>query len=267
MAAYAVASFWLGAGFVSADEKPMTNVTDFTALADAHDGFPQQTFRSSDIVAPVFQINSIDREQVDDARYIFIGSVYGHMKAGPMIIDSRDFSLVYADQQYENSYTSEVQTIDGERYLTFWEGYHTRGHANGYCLIFDENYNLKYNLTAQGLNGALADMHEMTITENKTVIFSTYFNIPYNCSAVGGPEDALLMDSGFQEVDLETNEVLFDWSASKHFSIEDSAAFYRKGFGVGPDSGFDFAHINSVQKVFHAITRDKAKAEKQGNKS
>jgi hypothetical protein len=252
IAAYVVTSLWLGAGFVSADREPLTNVDDFVALADEHGGFPHQTFRSTDIVAPVFQINSIDRDRLDDQRYLFIGSVYGHMKAGPMIIDTRDFSLVYADQKYENAYTSEAQIIDGERYLTFWEGYHTRGHANGYCLIFDEQYNLKYNVTAQGLNGALADMHEMTVTNDKTVIFSTYFNIPWNCSSIGGEEDGLLMDSGFQEVDLETNEVLFEWAASKHFSPEDSNARYTEGFGVGPDSGYDFAHINSVTKVAKA---------------
>lgn len=249
IAAYAAASLLLGAGFASADREPLTNIDEFVALADEHEGFPHQTFRSTDIVAPVFQINSIDRDQLDDQRYLFIGSVYGHMKGGPMIIDSRDFSLVYADQKYENAYTSEAQIIDGERYLTFWEGYHTRGHANGYCLIFDEHYNLKYNVTAQGLHGALADMHEMTVTKDKTVIFSTYFNIPWNCTSIGGPEDGLLMDSGFQEVDMETNEVLFDWAASKHFAVEDSVADYARGFGVGPDSGFDFAHINSVTKV------------------
>lgn len=244
-------SLILGAGFVSGDREPMTDVEAFTILADEHDGFPHQTFRSSSIVAPVLQINSIDRERVDDERYLFIGSVYGKMKGGPMIIDSHDFSLVYADQQYENAYASEVQMIDGERYLTFWEGYHTRGHANGYCLIFDEQYNLKYNVTAQGLHGALADMHEMVITEDRTVIFSTYFNIPYNCSRIGGPGDSLLMDSGFQEVDMETNEVLFDWAASKHFKVEDTNARYTAGFGVGPKSGFDFFHINSIQKVCH----------------
>lgn len=252
-AACAAASMWLGAGLVSADREPMTDVEAFTALADEHDGFPHQNFRSSDIVAPVFQINSIDRERLGDERYLFLGSVYGHMKGGPMIVDSRDFSLVYADQKYENAYTSEVQMIDGERYLTFWEGGHTRGHANGYCLIFDEQYNLKYNVTAQGLHGALADMHEMMVTEDRTVIFSTYFNIPYNCSAVGGPEDAMLMDSGFQEVDMETNEVLFDWAASKHFSIEDTHARYGGGFGVGDNSGFDFFHINSIQKVLLSV--------------
>ncbi|VUC25397.1 unnamed protein product [Clonostachys rosea] len=240
---------WLGAGFANADVNPYTNVDAYSALADAAEGFPRQYFRSSDIVAPVFQVNFWDHNAVDDAPYIFLGSVYGHMHAGPMIIDARDLSLVYADQRYENTYTSEVQTINGTNYLTFWEGVHTRGHANGYCLLFDEHYHLKYNVSAQGLHGALADMHEMEVTDAGTVIFSTYFNIPYDLSPVGGPVEALLMDSGFQEVDVATNKVLFNWAASDHFSISDSLAAPDGRYGVGPDSGFDFFHINSIKKT------------------
>lgn len=239
----------LGAGFAAADVKPLMNVEEFNSIAEEAEGFPQQKFRSSDIVAPLLQVNSWDRAKTDDAPYIFLGSVYGHMRGGPMILDASDLSLVYADQQYENAYTSSVQTINGTQYMMFWQGYHTRGHANGWCLVYDENYNMVYNVTAQGLHGALADMHEMKMTEEHTIIFTTYFNIPYDCTAKGGPEDALLMDSGFQEVDASTNEVIFDWHASKWFDIGDSWARYDEGYGVGPDSGFDAFHINSVEKV------------------
>ncbi|KAI9166521.1 hypothetical protein HJFPF1_02628 [Paramyrothecium foliicola] len=237
------------ASTVLADINLFSNVDEFNQIADASQGFPGQRFRSSDIIAPVFQVNAWDQDGVDDAPYIFIGSVYGERKAGPMILDARDLSLVYADQRYENTYCSDVQEINGTRYFAFWEGGHTRGHANGYCHLYDENYHLKYKVTAKGLEGALADMHEMSITHDGNVIFSTYFNIPFNCSRVGGPEDALLMDSGFQEVDPVTNELLFDWSAAKHFDVADTFARYDGGYGVGPDSGFDFFHINSIRKT------------------
>ncbi|KAL6804834.1 Arylsulfotransferase domain-containing protein [Trichoderma sp. SZMC 28013] len=203
-----------------ADVPLITNASDFTTLADTDKGFPSQTFRSSNIIAPVFLVNKWEQDQVDNASFIFLGTVYGANKAGPMIFDARDMSLVYADQKYENTYTSNVHVINGTRYFAFWEGGHTRGHANGNCLFFDENYNLKYNVTAQGLNDARADMHELSVTQSGTIIFSTYFNIPFDCRSVGGPENALLMDSGFQEVDAATNELIFDWQASnRHMSL------------------------------------------------
>ncbi|KAK0765857.1 hypothetical protein N5P37_001797 [Trichoderma harzianum] len=197
-----------------ADVPLITNATDFTTLADTDKGFPSQTFRSSDIIAPVFLVNKWEQDQVDNASFIFFGTVYGENKAGPMIFDARDMSLVYADQKYENTYTSNVHVINGTRYFAFWEGGHTRGHANGNCLFFDENYNLKYNVTAQGLNDARADMHELSVTQSETIIFSTYFNIPFDCRSVGGPENALLMDSGFQETQ-DGNYLV----SSRHMSI------------------------------------------------
>ncbi|UKZ77083.1 hypothetical protein TrVFT333_004801 [Trichoderma virens FT-333] len=215
-----------------ADVPLITNATDFIALADSDKGFPSQNFRSSNIIAPVFLVNKWEQDQVDNAPFILLGTVYGENKAGPMVFDARDMSLVYADQKYENTYTSNVYFINGTRYFAFWEGGHTRGHANGNCLFFDENYNLKYNVTAQGLNDARADMHELSVTTNGTIIFSTYFNIPFDCRPVGGPENALLMDSGFQEVDPATNELIFDWQASKFFTIDNSYASYNADYGT-----------------------------------
>ena len=252
--AVGVVAALLGAGFASADLGVYTDIDDFTAYANQQGGYPSQTFRSSDIVAPVFHINSWDPAQTDAAPYLFLGTVYGPMKAGPMIFDARDLSLVYADQRYDNTYSSHVQVVNGTRYMVFWEGEHERGHANGYGLVYDEHYHLKYNVTARGLKEhALADMHEMAFTPDENIIFSTYFSLPYNCSAVGGPEDTLLMDSGFQEVDPKTNEVVFEWQASDYFDIGDSFATYDDEFGVKPGSAYDFFHINSIEKVicFH----------------
>jgi hypothetical protein len=230
---------------VLADVPLITNPAEYIDLAKSQGGFPSQTFRSSAIVAPVFLVNKWEKDQVDNAPYVFLGTVYGERKAGPMIFDARDMSLIYADQRYENTYTSNVYTINGSHYFAFWEGGHTRGHANGNCLFFDEDYKLRYTVTAQGLGDAKADMHELSVTKDDSVIFSTYFNIPYDCTPVGGPENALLMDAA-------SNHLIFDWHASRFFDIKDSFAIYNDAYGVSPDSGFDFFHINSVQKVSFA---------------
>ncbi|KAF4974036.1 hypothetical protein FZEAL_9029 [Fusarium zealandicum] len=232
-----------------ADRVLYNQAKEFTSLSDASDGFPSQKFRSSDIVAPVLNVNRLERHKVDDAPYIFLGTIYGDMKAGPMILDARDFSLVYADQRFDNTYSSSVQMFNGSRYLVFWVGAHNRGHADGYGLVYDESYNLVYNSTAQGFEEALADMHEVRLTPQGTLIFAVYWNIPYDCSSLGGKSDATLMDCGFQEIDPVTNKVLFQWAASDHFTLEDSHVRYGEAFGVGHDSGFDFFHINSVDKT------------------
>ncbi|KAH7170043.1 ASST-domain-containing protein [Dactylonectria macrodidyma] len=248
--ASAVLSTLVWAGSSLADTVLYNSLDEFNALAKSSKGFPSQKFRSSDVTAPVFHVNTFNHSAVDDAGYIFMGSVYGKMGAGPMIFDAKDLSLVYADQHYDNAYTSQSQTINGTRYLVFWEGVHNRGHANGYGLVFNENYDLVYNVTASGYEEAtLADMHEMRITDDSSALFTTYWSIPWNCTSLGGDADGLLMDSGFQEVDLATNKVLFSWAATDHFDVGDTYARYGSGFGVSDNSGFDFFHINSVDKT------------------
>lgn len=238
---------------ILADRPIFTDLAAFDSFVDEHDGFAYQTFHSSPIRAPVFHVNVWDRARTDPSPFIFIGSFYGAGGAGPMILDARDLSLVYADQKYSNAYHSDVQSLRDQTYYTFWEGARSRGHANGRCVFVDETYERKYAVEAQNRPGVLADMHEMRTTADGTVLFSTYFNIPYDTDPVGGKVDSLLMDSGFQEVDPVINEVIFDWAASDHFDITDSFAPYSSGYGVGPDSGYDFFHINSVEKVSHLL--------------
>ncbi|TFA98167.1 hypothetical protein CCMA1212_010042 [Trichoderma ghanense] len=235
-----------------ADIPPLTNSSEFTTLTTSQSNFPSQTFRSSPLTAPIFLINHLDPTLASNASHIFLGTVYGTQKAGPMIFDARDLSLVYADQRYENTYASNAFLVNGTRHLAFWEGGHTRGHANGNCLFFDEAYNLRYNVTAQGLNDAMADMHELSVTESGTVIFSTYFNIPFDCRPVGGPEDALLMDSGFQEIDLATGELVFDWHASKYFAIDQSYAEYTDAYGTNEgDYLVSARHLSILTLIDH----------------
>ena len=66
-------------------------------------------------------------------------------------------------------------------------------------------------------------------------------------SAFGIEGEGWIYDSIFQEMDLETGELLFEWRASEHYDVEDT---YYEPHGVGrtPDKAFDFFHINSIEK-------------------
>ncbi|KAM3515310.1 hypothetical protein MY11210_001051 [Beauveria gryllotalpidicola] len=235
-------------GAVAADQPNSTNSTAYAAFAGEANGFPQQTFRSSDIVAPVLQVNSWDKTQTDGSSLIFIGATYGNNKAAPMILSGKDLSLVYADQQFSQVYASSVQTFNGTKYLTFWEGSSGNGSSDGRWLMYDSRYELKYNLTAKGSRNIRNDVPDMRVTREDTILLATYETVSFDCSAVGGPTEALLQDGGFQEIDPATNKVIFEWSAREHFDLSDSFAKYDVDFGVGSPSGFDFFHLSSVEK-------------------
>lgn len=62
-----------------------------------------------------------------------------------------------------------------------------------------------------------------------------------------GIDQGWIFDSLFQEIDIETGELLFEWHASNHFAIHDSEQPLN-GLGRSSNSAFDFFHINSIDK-------------------
>ena len=88
-------------------------------------------------------------------------------------------------------------------------------------------------------------MHEFIITSDDTALLSIYHTIPANLTPIGGPESGWLFDSVFQEIDIETGDLIFEWHASHHYPIE-STFEKLKGQGGSKDHAFDFFHINSI---------------------
>ena len=92
------------------------------------------------------------------------------------------------------------------------------------------------------------DLHEFKISEQGTALLTVYqVKDNYNLTALGREEPGPIWDCYIQEIDMETDEVIFQWSAADHIDVNDT---FR---GIG-DSGvpggepFDFFHINSIDK-------------------
>lgn len=74
-----------------------------------------------------------------------------------------------------------------------------------------------------------------------------YDVVPADLREAGGQEDGWIWDGVFQEVDVETNELIFQWRASEHFSFSEVERG-REGNGDTQDRPWDFFHINSIDK-------------------
>jgi hypothetical protein len=110
-------------------------------------------------------------------------------------------------------------------------------------------------------NGLSGDLHEFEITENGTALMTIYAARPADLSAFGVSSQGWIYDSIFQEIDLETGDLLFQWRAADHYRLEDSfhtleaearrpVTSDRDGNAIGaePKSAWDFFHINSIDK-------------------
>jgi hypothetical protein len=101
------------------------------------------------------------------------------------------------------------------------------------------------------LNGLAADLHELVITPQGTALLTVYDIYQHDLSELRNFEELeedphYIWDSLFQEIDIETNELLFQWRASDHYSMTET---YRQIGGAGTlNEPFDWYHINSVEK-------------------
>jgi hypothetical protein len=127
--------------------------------------------------------------------------------------------------------------------LTWWqEPLVSGGRRDGGVVIADSSYRTVKIVRAG--NGYQPDLHAFQIAPNGTAVFTVYDAIRCNLSAHKGPADGAVADTVFQEVDLKTGLVRFEWHSLDHVSLSDS--YSPVGSTGTPKSPWDYFHINAV---------------------
>ncbi|KAE8387156.1 ASST-domain-containing protein [Aspergillus alliaceus] len=205
--------------------------------------WPTETYRSSPIVGPSLNYQKYS-DECKDGLYTFIAP-RGNKVAnpGPMILDQNGH-LVWT-KHYGQTYNLNVYTFKGQQYLTFWVGDDgVRGHGEGAYYMLDSSYREAYKINAA--NRLRGDLHEFHITQDDTALITIYDVIPADLTPVSGLEEGWIYDGTFQELDIESGKLLFQWRASDHFNFTD---MYRpRENGDSTRYPWDFFHINSVDK-------------------
>lgn len=248
-----IGSLAVGAGLVASEEFAQPYVSEYQAYNEGLFGVhPNQTYKSTETMGLLFQVNQWHPEKSGLSRYLFMSSLAGNQGATPFIIDTKDLSMVYGDPKWESSNNPRIQMFNGEPYFTFWAGRDHRGHGLGHCLLYDSSYHQVYNISTKMIN-TLADSHECQLTDDGTALITAYEKIPFDMSNApgGGPEDGVLLDSIFEEIDIATGELKFLWRASKHFDLNETEVFWGgNDYGAPTEEvGWDNFHINSLQKT------------------
>ncbi|KAI4742500.1 hypothetical protein E4T50_07089 [Aureobasidium sp. EXF-12298] len=209
--------------------------------------YPTQTYESSPLEVPVFQVNQAAGDDVDSADRVFIsprGTAVGQI--APMIFNSDDLSLVWSDPSYKTTFGVRVQEYNNSDYITFWRGaIKSAGYGSGSYIMLDHNYNVAYNLTTKSLTVG-GDIHEIELTDDGTALMSAYEPMEYDLTAYN-ITNGWLADSIFEEIDIATNNLIFSWRASEHIAL--NASYADPGAtGISQDNPYDFFHINSIEK-------------------
>jgi hypothetical protein len=211
-------------------------------LRDPHE---MQHFHSRpDLLPPVVVVTARSTQAAPGD--VFAAPYAGPGPSGPMILDEAG-QLVWFDPLPAGTEATnlQVQRYGGAPVLTWWQGHIVRqGFGEGEEVIADSSYRQIGRVRAG--NGYLADLHDFHLGTDDTALLTVFDPLLCDLSALGGPRDAAVTDSGWQEIDLRTGLVRREWHGLDHLPLGDSYSSFR---GASLEWPFDFFHINSVQAL------------------
>lgn len=209
-----------------------------------HAGSPsdEQSFHSrSDLHPPKVTVTA--SSPAASPGQVLLAPYGGPGQAGPMILDSSG-GLVWfkALPRYTSATNLKVQEYEGKPVLTWWQGdINVHGFGTGEDVLAGSDYEVIAHVRAG--NGHRADLHEFQLTPQGTALVTSYFPVLCNLSSVGAPSYAGLTDGVFQEIDVKTGLVMFEWTSLDHVAIGESYESTRHASTQFP---YDFFHINSL---------------------
>jgi len=201
------------------------------------------TFHSRPDLTPAsVEITKEDPAPGPDGDDIFLTPQQGPTQNGAMILN-RDGALLWFQPvpQGDMAADLQVQRYDGQRVLTWWQGYSGAGVGAGEDVIESSSY--RQVEVVHAANGLSADLHEFRLTPQGTALITAYYPVFWNATDVHLSSRQIVLDSVVQEVDVKTGLLLYQWNSLDHVSLTDTYEPAVKS----PRSPYDYFHINSVQ--------------------
>lgn len=179
-------------------------------------------------------------------------------QTGALIMDQAGNPIWFRplSNRYIQNSDFRVQFYKGKPVLTMWQGTISGTQSanpnlpagdpepGAYFQIINQNYEIIKKLIAQ--KGYTADVHEFTITNRNTALFTAVKQVPADLTPYGGPADGYFDNYSIQEVDLETGKLLFFWSALNHVDPADS--MISASSATSSNNIWDCFHVNSVEE-------------------
>ena len=135
-------------------------------------------------------------------------------------------------------------TYQGETHLCAFQGNQQEGYAVGQAIVINSDYRIVATVNT-GNNLQPADQHEFQlINDGETALLTSYQTIPFDLSNLGIQGQGYLSEGVFQEVNVSSGVVLFEWYSSNHVDISDTqikpASTDISGDGLTPHTAFDY---------------------------
>jgi Arylsulfotransferase (ASST) len=201
------------------------------------------TFHSRPDLTPAsVEITKEDPDPGPDGDDIFLTPQQGPTQNGAMILNKQGALLWFQPvPQGDMAADLQVQRYDGQRVLTWWQGYSGAGFGAGEDVIESSSY--RQIAVVHAANGLSADLHEFRLTPQGTALITAYYPVYWNGTDVHLSSRQVVIDSVVQEIDVKTGLLLFQWDSLDHVPLTDTYEPAVQSAGAP----YDYFHINSVQ--------------------
>jgi len=204
----------------------------FVPSAPASPYAPYRHFVSRPDLKPP-RVKLLVRTRYASPGYLFIAPKKKVAQGGPLILDNRGRVIWFLPVDQRGVTDFRVQRYQRKPVLTWWRGKSADDKRLGRYTIYDNSYRLiKYVRPGNGLSG---DMHEFKITPRSTALITLSHRVRVKTRDV--------LEGAFQEVDIRTGRVLFEWHSVGHVRLTES--YYH--LPRNPDHTYDYFHINTVE--------------------
>ncbi|KAJ5279783.1 hypothetical protein N7478_005155 [Penicillium angulare] len=212
-----------------------------------------------DLAPPKLNI-TVPASSQTESGYIFVslktggieGSVGPEQPAPYIFRDNGD--LVWSGVGYYSGYVIDfgVVSLNGTPVLRAFQGSIDAPHVrmNGHHAILNNRYQTVR--TIQAASHRLSSGHEFNVIDGKSALIEIGLPVLTDLSAYGGDEEQQwIISSGFQEIDIQTSELIFEWYSFGHISPEYSHLSLESDGPYSGRSAFDawsYFAINSIDK-------------------
>ncbi|KAJ5388295.1 hypothetical protein N7509_010836 [Penicillium cosmopolitanum] len=232
------------------------------AAAWEHTDDDLMTFKTlPDVRAVKFDIEHLDRDRAAPG-YWFVSpylhfapdgptSAFEPFQVGPHIYD-QDGRLVWTGSiMFDNHNVFDFRGINSfgnETHISMIQQFPFNDDHRGYGLVMNPNFEIIRKVALRGDLG-LFDIHEFNVLDTgKSALVTTYTTQEISLEEYNRPDEKTQLEvGGFAELDLTTAQVLHEWKSYNQISLAETV-HYSPLSRVEEDPGWDYVHINSVDK-------------------
>lgn len=211
-----------------------------------------------DILAPKWEITVYEEEALAPGHWFVAPYANLIQKTwplwnGPMIYNTAG-ELIWSGAafvEYYNTFDFRVSRVDGHDMLTFiWPRNSDKQEAG---FFMGNNYEV-YKLLDMRAEQIRPNMHDFHLIEDgkRALMLTTPHQSPSHVNVPGEFVGTCKVDwQGFKEVDVATNEILFEWNSQGILSVGETTYFEGNGsnkYDIMCDSYWDITHFNAIDK-------------------